>query len=239
MRLDHFQGLVHESGGVASDLSSHVPVGMRGGLGVQGEGVVLRHELHLLQLEIAEGAATRGEDEAPQAALRQTLHALEEGGVLAVGGKELHTVLLKQRHNVGAGCDEGLLVGQADILSSLDGRHGRVKTRAPNNARDSRLAVGMASHFDHALGADEDVGHVCDALRFEKRLEVRKLLGVRDGDHLRLELGSLLGAELDVAAGGQRHHLELVRVLGADIQRLGPDGASGPEQRDLLCDAIA
>jgi hypothetical protein len=31
------------------------------------------------------------------------LHALEKGGVLAVGGKELHTVLLEQRHNVGAG----------------------------------------------------------------------------------------------------------------------------------------
>ncbi len=54
-----------------------------------------------------------------QPALRQPLHDLEDRRVLAVGRQDLDAVLVGQRQDKGAAGDEGLLVGQADVLAGL------------------------------------------------------------------------------------------------------------------------
>jgi hypothetical protein len=45
VRLNHLQRLVHQRGGVTRDLSTHVPVGVRGGLGMKRQRVVLGQKL--------------------------------------------------------------------------------------------------------------------------------------------------------------------------------------------------
>ncbi len=44
----------------------------------------------------------------------------------------------------------------------------------------------------------------------------------------------LVGEEIEVAAGGERHDLEPVRLLAHDVQRLRADGAGAAQQREPL-----
>lgn len=44
----------------------------------------------------------------------------------------------------------------------------------------------------------------------------------------------LLGQELQVGAGSQRHDLELLRLLAHDIQRLRADGAGAAQKGEPL-----
>ena len=76
------------------------------------------------------GRTAGGQDDAPQAVLRQALDALEDGAVLAVCGQDADAVLRGQGQHVGAPCDEGLLVGQADVLACLDRRDRRLQACA-------------------------------------------------------------------------------------------------------------
>jgi hypothetical protein len=50
------------------------------------------------------------------------LQSLEDGAVLAVGGRHGDPVLLQERQNHRAARDEGLLVGQRDALLGLDSK---------------------------------------------------------------------------------------------------------------------
>ena len=51
--------------------------------------------------------------------------------VLRVGWQDVDAVLTRQRKHIGAAGDQRLLVGQADVLARLDGRHRWLQTRAP------------------------------------------------------------------------------------------------------------
>ena len=219
--------------GVAGDLGAHVPVGVGGGLLLEEPGVGLGVLTHLGELHVAEGTAGRGQDDPPKRALGETLDALEDGAVLRVGGEDLDAVLHREGHDGGTSRDEGLLVGEADVLTGLDGGDGGGKAGAAHDAGHGGVDVGMPGHLDHAVGAEEDLRlvpvHVLDHL-----LERIHIGTVRDGHHLGLELLDLLGHHVEVAAGGERHDLELVGVLLRDVQSLRADGAGGTEEGDLL-----
>lgn len=75
VRLDHFKGLVHESGGVAGDFGAHVPRGMSGCLAMQP---LMRGGLELGGGVVSERPARGGEGDAADG-LDETMHTLEEG----------------------------------------------------------------------------------------------------------------------------------------------------------------
>mmetsp|Transcript_8303 Transcript_8303/g.36730 ORF Transcript_8303/g.36730 Transcript_8303/m.36730 type:complete len:255 (+) Transcript_8303:1657-2421(+) len=231
--LDDLESLVHERGGVARDLGSHVPVGVGGGLLLEEAGIGLGVLTHLGELDVAEGTAGRGQDDPPESALGKTLDALEDGAVLGIRGENLDAVLHREGHDGGTAGDEGLLVGEADVLTGFDGGDGGGKARAAHDAGHGGVYVRVPGNLDHAVGAEEDLGlgpvHVLD-----HPLELLHVATVRDGHHLGLELLDLLGHHVEVAAGGERHDLKLVGVLLRDVQSLRADGAGGTEQGDLL-----
>lgn len=51
--------------------------------------------------------------------------------VLRVGWQDIDAVLTRQRKHIGAAGNQRLLVGQADVLARLDGRHRWMQARAP------------------------------------------------------------------------------------------------------------
>ena len=131
VRLNHLQPLVHQRGAIDGDLAAHAPVGVL-------QRVLHARSLQILSRPVAEGAARGGKDHAPQTAGGQALDALKDGRVLAVGGQNGDASLGRQGQHEGTACNEGLLVGQADVLAGVDGGHGGAQTSAANNPRDDR-----------------------------------------------------------------------------------------------------
>ena len=77
------------------------------------------------------------------------LYALEDGRVLRVCRQDVDTVLSCKRQHVRPARNQRLLVGQADVLARLDGRHGRLEPRAAHDACESHNEDG----FDVGLPA--------------------------------------------------------------------------------------
>lgn len=74
------------------------------------------------------------------------LDALEDGGVLAVGGQDVDAVFSGQRQHEGAARDERLLVGQAYVLLGLDGRHGGQQASAADDACGENQSHAAGNH---------------------------------------------------------------------------------------------
>ena len=143
-------------------------------------------------------------------------------------------MLHREGHDGGTSRDEGLLVGEADVLTGLDGGDGGGEGRhSPTMPVTVESTSGCLATSTMPSGPKRISGlvpvHVLDHL-----LERIHVGTVRDGHHLGLELLDLLGHHVEVAAGGERHDLELVGVLLRDVQSLRADGAGGTEEGDLL-----
>lgn len=62
-----------------------------------------------------------------------------------------HTVFDCQGHDGGSTGDERLLVGEADVLASLDGGDGRGQPRAADDTSHCGIHVGVTRHLHHAF----------------------------------------------------------------------------------------
>ena len=96
--LDHLQALVHQGGGIDRDLAPHAPVGVAGGIGHGGL-------VQISRVPVAEGTAAGGQLNPAQpwggnprgkacgVGPGRALQALEDGGVLGVGGQQARAAL--------------------------------------------------------------------------------------------------------------------------------------------------
>mmetsp|Transcript_17510 Transcript_17510/g.41430 ORF Transcript_17510/g.41430 Transcript_17510/m.41430 type:complete len:314 (-) Transcript_17510:82-1023(-) len=240
MRLDDLQALVHHGGTVEGDLGTHIPVGMGGGLGLDGPGILLAHLEQLVLAQVAEGAAAGREDDAAQSPLRHALQALEDGRVLGVGGEHVDPVLLDEGEDDGAAADEGLLVGEGDVLPELDGRDGGLEARRADDAGNDRVGRVDGGDGVDALGTVEDLGHRAGvAGRLEAVGHLFRCLGSLHRHDLGLVLGHLLGHQLGIAPGAQGVDDEVVRAGVDDVERLRPDGARRAQQGQALLERRA
>eukprot|EP00968_Pinguiococcus_pyrenoidosus_P021137 scaffold2679_cov251-Pinguiococcus_pyrenoidosus.AAC.9 len=183
---------------------------------------------------VPERAPRRREDDLAEAVGRQALHALKDGAVLGVGGDHVHPRLLQQRQDHRPARDERLLVGQGDVLAGLDGSHRGDEAGTAHDARDHRIRGGHRRHRHRALLASQERGHLLHLALLAKAAQLRDLLRVLDGHHLRPELLDLVRQQLQVAACRQAHDAEVIRPLPHDVQRLRADGASAAQQAESL-----
>lgn len=109
--------------------------------------------------------------------------------MLAVGGEDVHPVLLRQRQHKRAPRDERLLVGQADVLAALNGRHGGLQAGAAHDAGHARLGLGVCRHRADALLAGQNLRLPRSVL--DQLLELCDLGTVAHGHQRRLELADL------------------------------------------------
>lgn len=117
----HLKPLVHHGGTVECDFGSHVPVGVCGGLGLDGPRIVLAHTEELILGKVTEGSSRCCQDDAPESTGRDSLQTLKDGTVLRIGRKHVDTVLLHEWVDDGTSRNEGFLVGKGNVLLELDG----------------------------------------------------------------------------------------------------------------------
>ena len=243
VRFDDFQTLVHQRRRIDRDLASHAPVGML-------QGVCHLGVPQPLDGPVAKRPARGGQDDSPHSSLGQTCHitlarstdgplardrtldALEDGRVFRIGRQDLDAVLFGQRQDVRTTGDQGLFVGQTDVLSRLDGRHRRSESSTSNDARHHGLNVWMPCSFDRALCSSQNLRlriHVPNEL-----LQLGDSTSILQSHELRFELSNLLGKQLDVRTSTERDDGEFLGMLGADVERLRADRTRRPEQRNRL-----
>mmetsp|Transcript_4993 Transcript_4993/g.14171 ORF Transcript_4993/g.14171 Transcript_4993/m.14171 type:complete len:287 (-) Transcript_4993:71-931(-) len=208
---------------------------MGGSLGLDGPGVPLAHVEQLVLAQIAEGTATGRQNDATESTLRHALQALEDGGVLGIGGEHVDPVLLDEGEDDGTAADEGLLVGEGDVLAELDGRDGGLQSRRADDAGNDRVGRVDGGDGVDALGSVKEFGHRAGiARRLEAVGNLLGGLGGRHGHDLGLVLGHLLGHQFGIAPGAQGVDDEVVRAGVDDVERLRPDGPSRAQEGQAL-----
>jgi hypothetical protein len=122
-------------------------------------------------------------------------------------------VLLDERHDDFAGADKCFLVRQADDLSCLDsGDGGQNCVVTGRGDHHDRCAARRCSCMQPLFAADQ-LGNVWKVIG-GLLLECNEVWAV---------LEDLLPEQGSVMPGRERNHAKVLRVLGNDIERLGPD----------------
>ena len=148
--LDHFQPLVHHGRRIDSDLAAHVPVRVSQRI-LQGD-ILERRDV-----TITERATRGGQDQPLDIPVAVTFERLKYGRMFAIHRVELHSVFCHRLHDQGAGCHQGFLVGQGDILARFDCGHGRHQAGGSDNRRHRHFNILMAGAGDQAFDAGENV----------------------------------------------------------------------------------
>mmetsp|Transcript_58484 Transcript_58484/g.109467 ORF Transcript_58484/g.109467 Transcript_58484/m.109467 type:complete len:407 (-) Transcript_58484:42-1262(-) len=205
MRLDHLEALVHHCGRVDSNLGTHVPVRVGGRPLSQHLWVFLFHVLHG---HVAECPSTSCEDDLLHAPFRDALHALEDRRVLGVDWQHADAILFNQGRDHRTPSDDRLLVGQSDVLTSLDGFDRGDEPCTADDASHNCLAVRMPGHFDLTLCSGQKYGII--ALKTKGSDALLQVIQLRlvACNHLRFELLDLLEQQVHVLTCRERHRLE-------------------------------
>ena len=223
-RLNEFQTLIHEGGGVNGDLGPHVPVGVL-------EGIRLGLGAQFLGFHAEERPAGRREQDLGQAGgALLVLQALEDGRVLAVHGQQLHAVLCHRPGDQMAAGDKALLVGQGQIVAALNGSQAGTQARNAHHTVQHHVRAVQRGQLPQALRAGEQFGRTRPA----GQRRVQPCGGVRVGhaDVFRVEFLDLLQDLFHMAVGRQAEHL--IPLCPDHIQALGADGAGGAQQRNFF-----
>ncbi len=224
VRLEQFQALVHQRCGVGRDHSAHVP-------GRVCQGLIRSDIAHLFAAESPEGPAACGENEPIDLCRGATAKALRQRRVFGVDGNNLtwtcgfgdQRAADHQRLFVGQGkdppssqcgqrcCKPG---GARDPIEDDVTRHRRQlrgRIRARQDARQRELSLRPATSACLGVKSQLEILHGCrPADRNGPRTAVQRLL--RQQRNL-------------LAPSGKAYHLELITMLGDDLQSLGTDRA--------------
>mmetsp|Transcript_10531 Transcript_10531/g.22200 ORF Transcript_10531/g.22200 Transcript_10531/m.22200 type:complete len:256 (+) Transcript_10531:340-1107(+) len=212
---------------------------MGGSLGLYGTRVVPAHIEEFVLGQITEGSTGGGQDDASEAALGNTLEALENGAVLAIGGEEVDAVFFDEGVDDGSTTNECFLVGKGNVLLQFDGLDGGLESGGSDNTGDNRIrGINRGSRKD-ALVAVHDVGHLGDAGVLEVGFEF--LCGFFCGhrDDLGVVLQDLFGHEFRVGTGRQGVDDEVVGASINDVQGLCTNGSGRSKEGESLLEGGA
>ena len=114
--LNHFQPFIEQGGGVYGDFAAHAPGGVL-------EGLFQRDVFQIFPVPGAEGAAGCRQNQAGDGfrAAVAAVQALENGVVLAVHRKHLHTGPAGFLHDDLPGHDQDFLAGDGEVLACFNG----------------------------------------------------------------------------------------------------------------------
>ena len=127
--FDHLQGLVHHGRRINRDLAAHHPIGM-------GAGLVGRDQVQGVHGTLTERPTGGRQDDLLDAAGpggRVFRQRLENGGVLAVDGKQLCTTLAHRVQEHRAAHHQGFLVGQQQALARAGRCHAGGQAGGPDD----------------------------------------------------------------------------------------------------------
>ena len=180
-------------------------------------------------IPIAKRSAAGRHDETAQARTSLPAQTLMDGGVLAVDGQDLGSRGARQFHQELAGHDQGLLVGQGEILAALEDAPRGFHAGRTDDPVNGQVELGLTGHFAQCLRAG--------AQRHPLGQRLAQRIGrgrIRDRHDRGSKFASLLGERLPGSAGGERPHAQPVGVIAHDVERLGPDRAGAAEEGEGL-----
>ena len=205
-RLNNLKALIHKGGGVNGNLLTHLPGGVSQGI---GQGYALKVGLS----PSIEWTARCSENKSLNLRLLTRTKGLEDCGMLAVHGNDLHAAFLCKSHNKLTCDNKRLLVCKGKSLARLNGGKGGRKACLTENGVNDRIG--------RALG--NSLTNPCPA---RGNLDTR----VTEG-HLKAARGGLVshsqysGLEL---TGGSLRSL-IIRACGNNIYFISPGSGN------LLC----
>ena len=195
------------------------------------EGTAGRRELDAAQ---ARGGNPRGE--AGRLGPGGALQALEDGRMLGIGRQQPRAGPLKLRQHHRSGRNQGLLVGQGQVLAGPNRREGGQQAGATDDAGDHQIGRGPGGGGAEALGAAQQLGQGGRAvLGIEGQQALpqgRDQVAIGQGHHLRTVALDLVNQQVEVAAGGEGHHAEAIGKVLDDLQGLGADRARGSQHAE-------
>ena len=209
--LNDLKALVHHSGRIDSNLSTHIPVGMLEGLGLGSFG-------YLILLPGAERAAGSCQVNLFHRIAMGAQQALEDGrmfriyridGSIAAGGLPHH-----QR----TGSHQGFLVGQGDGFAGTDGSQRGFEPAETYHSSYHHLHLGSLDQLTGGINAQTDI------YAREGLLHLLELVRIADYHMWYVEGASLLNQKISAAVGRNHKHAEAVRVLSHHVQRLRANG---------------
>ena len=219
--LDHFEGLVHERGGVDGDLGTHAPGGM-------GQGLLGGDVRKFFGRTAVEGSAAGGEGDVVDFGAAAGAEGLEDGGVLAVDGDDFGVVAASQVHNQVAGHDQGFLVGQGEAFAALDGGQSGGEAGGADHGGEDDVGLGQlgqaAAVVDEDFGADEVM---------ELLAEAEGGAVVWDAGVARVKAVGLFGEEIDGLAGGNGQDAKVLAEGGDHFEGGAADGTRRTENDDI------
>ena len=149
--LDQLQALVGERGGIDGDLGAHRPVRVADRVGGSDRRQTFGRP-------VAEGAAARGEDDAPHARLRVAFQALEDGVVLAVDRQKPPAVLSGRGQDELSGEHEDFLGGEGEILAGRQCRQRGFKAGRADHGDEHDVGLREPGELVQAIETPDDPG---------------------------------------------------------------------------------
>mmetsp|Transcript_19955 Transcript_19955/g.45958 ORF Transcript_19955/g.45958 Transcript_19955/m.45958 type:complete len:289 (-) Transcript_19955:101-967(-) len=238
MCLDNLEALVHQRGRVNRDLGAHIPVRVGRRLLAYKLRILLAQPEELFGREVAESSPARCQNDAAKGVGGDPLQGLEDGRMLAVSWSHHHVVLAEKGKDGGAARNQSLLVGQSNVLASLNRLDRGEETSAPDDTGDDTVSITVSSDIVDAIGAAHELGHV-PLPPLEGVLECSERFVVLYTHNLGVELLDLLRQELHVGPRREPHDLERVGEVVNDVECLGTDRTRAAQEGDLLLKAVA
>ena len=201
LRFDDLISLVEQRRAVHGDLRPHLPGGM-------AERVARGDTAQLLLRLMQKRSSARREDEFAEGGVAAEGKALENGGMLAVHGDDLHAPLLGGAHDEFPAADKGLLVRKRHPLSRRDRRERIGEPRKPARSDKGDVAVLKELLFG-----------MCPPYPLRRR-EGRFAQGAA-GRKFPAERGKLPR----LRPAGEGGKAEAVGIAAHDVRRLPPDAS--------------
>ena len=223
VRLDDFEALVHQSGGIDRDLAPHAPCRMH-------QRILRRDARQLGRRTSAERSSRRGQDEPSDLRPGAPVQALVDRVVLAVDRQNGDATAAGGLGDDAASHHEHFLVRKRDGLAVLDGRDHRFEPLGPRGGAQHEVDVGMRGDRDEAVTAGTAERHVADPGLFEA-------IERGAGRHRRNRwpiAGDLCREQIGVFSRRQPDDLQAIGVRVDDGQRVLADGPGRAEDGDAL-----
>jgi len=195
--------------------------------------------VQIRRIPVTEGTAAGGQLNPAQARRRHTggepggvspggaLQALEDGGVLGVRGQQARAALGELRQHHWTSGDQGLLVGQGQVLAGADRRQGGQQAGAAHDPGDHQVGAGPGRGGAEPVRAAHQLRQLGGALTggegLEPLLQGREFGFIRQGHHLRGVLLDLADQQIEVVPGRQGDDAEAIGELLDDLEGLRTD----------------
>src|SRR5579875_3635686 len=186
--------------------------------------------LEALAWPCTERAAGGGKNNPFDGGALAALQTLEQRVVLAVDGQQPDLIgLCRAGHDL-AGYNQDFLVGEGDILASLDGAQRGTQSQGPDQRGDYQLCSRQRCDCDRAFHA----GHDFDLVTSQKLLEAGGCFAIGDRHQFGTETANLFGQQFDVSASGHRAHPEAIAKAAHDVEGGHANRPGGTKYRDRL-----